>query len=106
MAPYNDGAFAGIVVGCIVVLIHVAILMFVRFVNINSNVFSLPTSYYLFLLPGTETGRSRRRSGKGRRRAEQKNERIECELNSLYNSSVPSSALVQLASYRLDIQGA
>ena len=85
MAPYNVGAFAGIVVGCIVVLITVAILMFVKFVNINSNVFLLPTSYFPFVLAGTETGRSRRRSGKGRRRAEQKNERIECKLNSLYN---------------------
>ena len=81
IALYNVRAFAGIVVRCIVVLIPVATLMFVRFVDIKSNVFSLPTPYFPFVLSGTETGRSRRRSAKGKRRAEQRNELIDCKQN-------------------------
>ena len=34
-----------------------------------------------FVLPGTETGRSRRRSGRGRRRAELKSELTDCKQN-------------------------
>ena len=70
MAPYDVGAIAGIVVGCI------------AHPHCYSNVsYLLALNTFIFVLPGTETGRSRRRSGKGRRRAGQRSELIGCKQN-------------------------
>ena len=81
MALYDVGAMAGIVVGCIA---HTRRYSHVHQVclNLNSNVsFLLTLNTFIFVLPGTETGRSRRRSGKGRRRAGQRSELIGCKQN-------------------------
>ena len=77
MAPYDVGAIAGIVVGCIA---HPRRYSHQVWLNLNSNIsFLLTLNTFIFVLPGTETGRSRRRSGKGRRRAGQRSELIGCK---------------------------